>query len=113
MVVRDKDVIADKESMEEDLQRYISLNTYLECDDPWFWQKLRWVKCSFLALNRSDAGEKSIIKRLMFGRKHSPNVDNMLVESRGVLGFKLSALSRSENPGESKTSQPKQSTVCT
>jgi protein toll len=43
LVVRDKDVIADKESMEEDLQRYISLNTYLECEDPWFWQKLRYA----------------------------------------------------------------------
>ena len=41
LVVRDKDVIADKESMEEDLQKYISLNTYLDCEDPWFWQKLR------------------------------------------------------------------------
>ena len=58
MVVRDKDVIADKESMEEDLQRYISLNTYLDCEDPRFWQRLRWVKCSFLALNRSGAGGK-------------------------------------------------------
>ena len=35
-------VIADKESMEEDLQRYISLNTYLDSEDPWFWQKLRY-----------------------------------------------------------------------
>jgi len=43
LVVRDKDVIADKESMEEDLQRYISLNTYLDCKDPWFWQKLRYA----------------------------------------------------------------------
>ena len=41
LVVRDKDVIADKESMEEDLQKYISLNTYLDYEDPWFWQKLR------------------------------------------------------------------------
>ena len=29
------------EEMEEDLQKYISLNTYLHADDPWFWQKLR------------------------------------------------------------------------
>jgi protein toll len=43
LVVRDQDVIADKESMEEDLQRYISLNTYLDCKDPWFWQKLRYA----------------------------------------------------------------------
>ena len=123
LVVRDKDVIADKESMEEDLQRYISLNTYLECEDPWFWQKLRCVKCSFLIIthvlaeSRSDAGNRkqyyALLKDRCLGRKHSPNVDNTLVESRGVLGFKLSAISRSENPRESKTSQPKQSTVCT
>ena len=49
LVVRDKEVIADKESMEEDLQRYISLNTYLDCEDPWFWQKLRFVKCVFIS----------------------------------------------------------------
>ena len=41
-------VIADKESMEEDLQRYISLNTYLDSEDPWFWQKLRYsLMCIF------------------------------------------------------------------
>ena len=34
------------EEMEEDLQKYISLNTYLEADDPWFWQKLRYYQLS-------------------------------------------------------------------
>ena len=29
--------------MEEDLQKYISMNTYLDSQDPWFWHKLRWV----------------------------------------------------------------------
>merc|ERR1712113_461806 len=28
---------------EEDLQKYISLNTYLDSEDPWFWQKLRFA----------------------------------------------------------------------
>jgi len=32
-----------KEDMEEDLQKYISLNTYLDAKDPWFWQKLRYA----------------------------------------------------------------------
>ena len=100
MVVRDKDVIADKESMEEDLQRYISLNTYLECEDPWFWQKLRCVKCSFLIIthvlaeSRSDAGKRkqyyALLKDRCLRRKYSPNVDKMLVESTGVLSFKFS-----------------------
>jgi len=32
-----------QEDMEEDLQKYINLNTYLDCEDPWFWQKLRYA----------------------------------------------------------------------
>jgi len=32
-----------KDDMEEDLKKYISLNTYLEVGDPWFWQKLRFA----------------------------------------------------------------------
>ena len=32
-----------KDDMEEDLKKYISLNTYLEAEDPWFWQKLRYT----------------------------------------------------------------------
>jgi len=43
LVVRDKSVIENKSKMEENLQRYISLNTYLDCEDPWFWQKLRYA----------------------------------------------------------------------
>ena len=31
-----------KDDMEEDLQKYISLNTYLDSEDPWFWQKIRY-----------------------------------------------------------------------
>ena len=119
MVVRDKDVIADKESMEEDLQRYISLNTYLECEDPWFWQKLRCVKCSFLIIthvlaeSRSDAGKRkqyyALLKDRCLRRKYSPNVDKMLVESTGVLSFKFSESSRVQT---SKLPQSKQSIVC-
>ena len=43
LVLLDKDVLSDKEGMGEELQRYISLNTYLECEDPIFWPKLRFV----------------------------------------------------------------------
>merc|ERR1719357_704854 len=32
-----------KDSMEDDLQKYLNLNTYLDSEDPWFWQKLRYA----------------------------------------------------------------------
>jgi len=38
-----KGELPKNEEMEEDLQKYISLNTYLHADDPWFWQKLRYA----------------------------------------------------------------------
>ena len=43
LVLLDKDVLSDKEGMGEELQRYISLNTYLECENSWSWQRLRFV----------------------------------------------------------------------
>jgi hypothetical protein len=36
-----------KSSMEEDLQAYISMNTYLDSQDPWFWQKIRYPSQCF------------------------------------------------------------------
>jgi len=35
--------LPSKDEMEEDLNKYISLNTYLDAKDPWFWQKLRFA----------------------------------------------------------------------
>ena len=39
-----KGELPEMDSLDEDLQKYISLNTHLECSDPWFWQKLRQGK---------------------------------------------------------------------
>ena len=44
LVVRDQ--LPPVDSLDPDLQKYISLNTYLDSADPWFWQKLR---CNFVA----------------------------------------------------------------
>ena len=30
-----------EEEMEEDLKKYIRMNTYIESENPWFWQRLR------------------------------------------------------------------------
>ena len=30
-----------EEDMEEDLKKYIRMNTYIESENPWFWQRLR------------------------------------------------------------------------
>ena len=30
-----------KEDLDEDIQKYISSNTYIDSKDPWFWKKLR------------------------------------------------------------------------
>jgi len=31
-----------KESLDEDLQKYLDTNSYIPSDDPWFWKKLRY-----------------------------------------------------------------------
>ena len=36
-----KGELPEMNSLDEDLQKYISLNTHLDTGDPWFWQKLR------------------------------------------------------------------------
>jgi protein toll len=42
--------LPERGSMEEDLQRYISLNTYLDSEDPWFWHKLRWEESNAILM---------------------------------------------------------------
>ena len=43
IVIKHGELMAEAE-MEEDLQNYLKMNTYLDSADPWFWPKLRFVK---------------------------------------------------------------------
>jgi protein toll len=40
IVIKHGELVAEAE-IEEDLQNYLKMNTYLESSDPWFWPKLR------------------------------------------------------------------------
>ena len=40
-----KGELPEMDSLDEDLQKYISLNTHLDSSHPWFWQKLRQGNC--------------------------------------------------------------------
>ena len=43
IVIKHGELMAEAE-MEEDLQNYLKMNTYLDSADPWFWPKLRFVE---------------------------------------------------------------------
>ena len=42
IVIKHGELMAEAE-MEEDLQNYLKMNTYLDSADPWFWPKLRYA----------------------------------------------------------------------
>jgi len=42
IVIKHGELMAEAE-MEEDLQNYLKMNTYLDSADPWFWPKLRYT----------------------------------------------------------------------
>ena len=43
IVIKHGELMAAEE-MEEDLQNYLKMNTYLDSSDPWFWPKLRYQR---------------------------------------------------------------------
>lgn len=43
LIVIVKGELPPKEKMDEELQNYLSLNTYLKWNDPWFWDRLRYA----------------------------------------------------------------------
>ena len=57
IVIKHGELMAEAE-MEEDLQNYLKMNTYLDSADPWFWPKLRCVA----ELNRG----REVISKLSF-----------------------------------------------
>lgn len=43
LIVIVKGQLPSKDKMDEDLKNYLSLNTYLEWNNPWFWERLRYA----------------------------------------------------------------------
>jgi len=58
-----------KGDLDEDLQKYISSNTYIDSKDPWFWRKLRY------ALPKKSRKQKEKIKKLHDNLKDKENND--------------------------------------
>ena len=43
LIIIVKGELPSKEGMDQELQSYLSLNTYLKWNDPWFWDRLRYA----------------------------------------------------------------------
>lgn len=43
LVIIVKGDLPPKSRMDDELQKYLSLNTYLKWNDPWFWDRLRYA----------------------------------------------------------------------
>lgn len=43
LIIIVKGEIPAKDKMDQELQNYLSLNTYLKWNDPWFWDRLRYA----------------------------------------------------------------------
>ena len=65
LIIIVKGELPSKEGMDQELQSYLSLNTYLKWNDPWFWDRLRYA----LPHKKDAASSVSKISRVL--RKHN------------------------------------------
>ena len=78
IVIKHGELMAEAE-MEEDLQNYLKMNTYLDSADPWFWPKLRCVA----ELNR---GREVIFLNSLFLDTHCHTEERSLPLEKGSSG---------------------------
>ena len=65
LIIIVKGELPSKEGMDQELQSYLSLNTYLKWNDPWFWDRLRYA----LPHKKDAASSVSKISRVL--REHN------------------------------------------
>ena len=75
IVIKHGELMAEAE-MEEDLQNYLKMNTYLDSADPWFWPKLRYAADSI-----------GTISKIFFEGTHYHTEERFLLLEKGFSGL--------------------------
>lgn len=78
LIVIVKGELPPKENMDQELQSYLSLNTYLKWNDPWFWDRLRYA----LPHKKDSSSSGSKISRVI--REHGEREPVCKEEANGV-----------------------------
>eukprot|EP00092_Neocalanus_flemingeri_P003046 GFUD01003255.1.p1 GENE.GFUD01003255.1~~GFUD01003255.1.p1 ORF type:complete len:1061 (+),score=210.03 GFUD01003255.1:285-3467(+) len=81
-----------KEELDDDLQRYITSNTYIDTNDPWFWKKLRY------ALPKKSRKQKEKPKKL-----HDKSNDKAVFDKAGTYNVHDKS---ANNPNQDKVQLP-------